>query len=248
MKRPLKYLYKFIDFFLRDKSKKSLVIVGSAPLDSDFSEIIDSCDCVVRFNNCKNYNVNSGRKTDILILTNTGNPFKQATLKFMLKKREKDEVKTELPYLHSAKYIWFIRPNLLFLRAYYKHICSKNNAFLNQELKHFDIIGQRDIIAEIINAQKIPKKRVTSITEKMYIHTWKKLISYGATDALMPSTGLLGIEMILDNPSFRNHEKYIIGFTWQGWKGHPWQLEKRLVEKYIENGVLKVLPETNDNL
>ncbi len=248
MKQLLKYIHKIINFFIRDKSKKSLVIVGSAPLDSDFSEIIDSCDCVVRFNNCKNYNANSGKKTDILILTNTGNPFKQATLKFMLKKREKDEVKTELPYLHSTKYIWFVRPNLLFLRTYYKHNFSEDNTFLKQELKNLNIIGQRDIIAEIIDAQKISKKRVTSISEKMYIQTWKKLLSYGATDALMPSTGLLGIEMILDNPSFRNHEKYIIGFTWQGWKGHPWQLEKRLVEKYIENEVLKILPHTNNNL
>ena len=241
MKQFLSYISNIINFFVRNKSKKSLVIVGNAPLDSDFSEIIDSCDCVVRFNNCKNYNVNSGGKTDILILTNTGDPFKQATLKFMLKKRGKDDVKKELPYLHTAKYIWFIRPNTLFLYTHFQSDFFTNNIFRDQELKNLRIIEQRDIIAEIINAQKIPKKKVTSITEKMYIKVWEKLLSYGTTDALMPSTGLLGIEMILDNPSFRDYEKYIVGFKWQGWDGHPWRLEKELIEKYIKQGVLKTL-------
>ena len=98
------------------------------------------------------------------------------------------------------------------------------------------------MIAEIIDAQKLSEEKISVITEDMYIRTWERLLSFGATDAIMPSTGLLGIEMILDDQSFNDYEKYIIGFGWEGWKGHPWHLEKMLIEDYINNGILKTLP------
>lgn len=235
----LDYLSKSIDSPVITKSKKSLVIVGSAPLNRDYSKFIDSSDCVIRFNNCKNYAVNSGKKTDILILTRTGNPYRQKTLQFMLKDRSEEEINKELPYLKSAKQIWFARPGITFLEKYFKNNFPRNNKFRIHELKGFKITGQRDLMAEMINAQKMQEKKIFVITENVYIRTWQKLLSYGTTEAIMPSTGLLGIEMILDDKSFNSYEKYIIGFGFKGWKGHPWHLEKMLIKYYINRGILK---------
>ncbi len=226
--------------------KKSLVIVGNAPLDTDFSKIIDSSNCVVRFNDCVNYNINSGTKTDILIMTNTGDPNTHQTLKTMLKNRTGAKVKEELPYLENVKQVWFVRPDIVFLYNFFKNNFTEDNhfikqEFIKQEFISFQITGERNLVTEIINAQKISEEKVTVITENMYIRIWEKLLFYGTTDAIMPSTGMLGIEMILDDPAFNDYEKFIVGFGWEGWNGHPWQSEKLLVENYIKNGVLKIL-------
>jgi len=241
MSQTLEYLPNEVNAFLDKKSKKTLVIVGNAPLDRDFSEIIDSCDCVIRFNNCKNYIINSGKKTDILILNNTGNLSSQNTLNLMLKNRTKEEIKNELPYMKNVKHVWFIRPDMIFLNGFIKNMFPKDNAFRDKELASFKIIGTRDLITEMIKAQKISKNKVRVITKHLYMRVWDKLILYGTADAIVPSTGVLGIEMILDDPNFHDYEKYIVGFSWKGWNGHPWQAEKLLVNKYIKNGTLTVL-------
>ena len=243
MNQLFNYIFKTISSLFRNKSKKSLVIVGNASLDSDFSEIIDSCDCVVRFNDCRNYNINSGIKTDILILTNTGDPSTHQTLKVMLKNRTKAEVKEELPYLKNIKQVWFVRPDLVFLYNFFKNNFPNDHNNRNQELKELELIKQRNIVSEIINAQKIQKIKITIISKEMYNSTWEKLLFSEPIDAnaIMPSTGSLGVEMILDNPIFDNYEKYIVGFTWEGWNGHLWQAEKALIHNYIKNGVLKIL-------
>lgn len=239
LSKLLDYLSKIIDSLLIIKPEKSLIIVGSAPLNTDYSKFIDSFDCVIRFNNCKNYAVNSGKKTDILIVTNTGNPNKNNTLQFMLKDRFKEEIKKELPYLSNVKKIWFARPEITFLSNYLKNNFPIKNKFIIHELKVFKVTGERDLIREIINAQKLQENEISVISDDLYIRTWKKLLSYGNTDAIIPSTGLLGIEMILDDKSFNSYKKYIIGFGFDGWKGHPWHLEKMLVSDYINRGILK---------
>lgn len=55
----------------------------------------------------------------------------------------------------------------------------------------------------------------------------------------MPSTGVIGIETILQDSRFKIYDKkYIVGFNWTGWEGHPWELERQLVSDYISQGKL----------
>jgi hypothetical protein len=194
---------------------KTLVIVGSAPLDLDFSRYIDSCDCVVRFNNCKNYGGNSGRKTDILILNNAGDPRTNKTTAFLLKPRSRSRTNWELPYLNLAKEVWFTRPE------------PPSN-------KHPDT----DITPDIIEAQKIDNKRIRRITHEQFVATKQKLARFGRADSINPSTGMLGIEMLLDDPELDHYQKRIIGFSWEGWPGHSWELEKQLVNAHLLQEVL----------
>lgn len=53
---------------------KRIAIVGSGQFTTDLSSEIDSCDLVLRFNECKNYGKNCGKKTDILCVRNSGLP------------------------------------------------------------------------------------------------------------------------------------------------------------------------------
>ena len=207
---------------------KSLAIVGSAQLEKDYSGFIDSCDLVIRFNNCKNYNVHSGKRTDILVLNNSGSPDNNRTLAFMLKPRSEEEVQQEMPYLGMAKQIWFVRPMGTFLQEFYKTRIDPDNRFREAGLR--DALLRPYLAVEIAKAQ--------NITVDLFVEVWEKLLDYGATSAVLPSTGVLGIEMILADSLFNAYKKYIVGFGWSGWEGHPWLLEQRLVSDYLKQGRL----------
>jgi hypothetical protein len=226
---------KICSFILR-LIMKSLVIVGSAPLEKEYSDFIDSRDLVVRFNNCKNYNVHSGKRTDILVLNNSGSPDNNHTLAFMLKPRSEEEVQQELPYLRMAEQVWFARPMGTFLQEFFKTRIDPDNRFREARLK--EALLRPYLAVEIAKAQNIPESKVKYITVDLFVKVWEKLLGYGDTDALLPSTGVLGIEMIFADPLFDVYEKYIVGFGWSGWEGHPWLLEQQLVNDYLKQGRL----------
>ncbi|MTW22772.1 hypothetical protein [Allochromatium palmeri] len=221
------------------RSTQTLVVVGSAPLKQDLSARIDACDCVIRFNNCKNYGGHSGTRTNILVLSNTGSPNENRTLPLLLTPRTEAEVAEQLPYLAQAQEVWIARPNP-------QHIL----ALLRSDGRHLTPLGQRevqnlerfgDLAPNMIATQKIPREKVRRIPEQLYTRLWRCLLGFGTTGGIIPSTGMLGIEMALNYTALRHHRKYYIGFGWQGWHGHPWALEERLVNAYVSKGVLAPL-------
>lgn len=216
---------------------KTMVIVGSAPLEYDYSTVIDSCECVVRFNNCKNYGGNSGTKTDIMVLNNCGNEHKQRTLLHMLKPRSREAVELELPYLHQAKQVLFARPPTRELVKFISECVPVSSPFKPTELHYLQY--SKNLAQKISAAQRIPQEKLRPLpTLEFYSKLWYKLLTFGETEAVMPSTGMLGIELILNTPLSQNFKIYIIGFTWQMWDGHPHQLEKMLIAQYVQDGQL----------
>lgn len=221
------------------KKTKRLIFVGSAPLRRDFSGFIDSCDCVVRFNNCKNYGGNAGTKTDILVLNNAGNPDTMRTLRFMLKPRTDEQVQAVLPYLHMANEVWFARPPAAFLADFVK-TRIQDGPLKDNELS--ELKPDRDLAAEISAAQRIPAEKTTPLpTPAFYTTVWDKLLKFGPTDAFAPSTGIMGIEMLLADPRFTGWQKFVTGFGWKMWAGHPAMLERELVRQYSDRNILKFL-------
>ena len=152
---------------------KSLVIVGNAPIASDLSSVIDAFDYVVRFNNCKNYALNSGRKTDLLVLNST--PVKNNTIRFFLDQEAEGK---EIEFLTMAKQVWFIRPNSAFFHQHFSDLLTVARAKksitdmvderieiletqIGPTLKHVNA----DVAEEIISARNIPRNKVTKIDE-----------------------------------------------------------------------------------
>ena len=216
---------------------KSLIIVGSAPLEKNLSPFINACDCVIRFNNCKNYGGDSGLKSDILFMSNSGDPANHPTLDFMLKERTSKEVEHDLPYLTRAKQVWFVRPPSAEISAFFRNRIPDSAPLKKTELQN-NAHG-KDLAAEIVRAQKIPEEKVHQVSSELHESVWNKLLRYGSTDAVMPSTGIVAIETILEDLQFAIYKKiYIAGFGWKGWAGHPWALERQLVEDYISQGKL----------
>ena len=215
---------------------KKVVFVGNAPLKSDLSGFIDSCDCVVRYNNCRNYRINSGAKSDILVLNNTGDPRTQKTIDFFLKKRTKRKVDRGLPYTKGVSGVFFVRPAAEFCKLFLEEHIPDDNPLKDQELR--DIQLKRNLAREIVKALFLEDREITFNDAGFYVDVWEKLLRYGKTDAIMPSTGILGIEMLLNCASFNHYSKYIAGFGLEGWNGHPWDLERSLLNDYIGKRVI----------
>jgi hypothetical protein len=56
-----------------------------------------------------------------------------------------------------------------------------------------------------------------------------------------PSSGFLVLRSLVNSSPFEGYRKYICGFEWRGGGGHPWEMEKRQVARYLELGLLKIL-------
>lgn len=221
---------------------KRVVILGNAPIKPDLTTFIDNSECVIRFNDCKNYRVNTGKKTDILFLNNTGNPSTNESLSFLLKNRNEERVGKNLPYVKKASEVVFVRPNAKFCKLFTNEYISDNNPLKVQQLHEIQL--ERDLENEIVKALYLEDKEIDFIDNEFYVNVWNKLLRYGKTKAIMPSTGVLGIESLLDSTKYTEYKKYIAGFSLEGWEGHPWELERCLINDYIERRVLVPLDDS----
>ena len=52
---------------------------------------------------------------------------------------------------------------------------------------------------------------------------------------ISPSSGFLTINFFMQNKIFKNYEKHLVGFTFKGWKGHPWKEEKLFLYSEAKN-------------
>jgi hypothetical protein len=195
-----------------------LILVGSADVGLDHGAFVDSCDLVIRFNLCQNWNVNTGTRTDVLCVSNTGPPARE-----MYRRRQL----AALPGIGAVREVWFCRPRR-----------SRLESLLLGWRGHPELV---EYGARIVAANGLSRKRVQYVDKRFYRAVWGKLLSTGETRACMPSSGMLAVERVLSQGRFGGYEKYLVGFTHQGWNGHPWGLEKRMIEGYVCAGLMKRL-------
>jgi len=204
---------------------RNLVVVGSAPLQIDYSALVDSADIVVRFNDCKNIGGASGYKTDILFVNNTGAPARRYI--------------AERPFAQKSccqsATIWFLRDSGI----HHRHLEDMRSYFPNYPASEFD-----DLTDEIIKANQLQERQTFRASEAFNADFFKKLSSLTTTPFITPSTGILGLEHVMENPVFANYKIHVIGFGFEGWKGHPWSAEKKLINRYVLDGRLTIHPNT----
>lgn len=182
-------------------------VVGNGPIEANLCESIDHYDIVIRFNSCQNYG-NTGRRTDVLVLVNTGPAGKMLAC-------QNEAINEEA--LFSAKKIW---------------IAKEPSLIAAQRLKYpKDAELWEDYSDELIN-NKLRSKTWQFLSPRVYhsaIHSLKK---YGANDQHDPSTGILAIFNIYHTLStmFSPCVLTLFGFTHQGWIGHPWDAERALID------------------
>ena len=186
----------------------SIAIVGNGPVSKDQSGLIDACNVVVRFNEWKNYGQNSGLKADILCITNMGVPANRIIRGALIGK---------VPHLDQISEIWFPRDS----EVHKAHTAEFAPEYL---LNEFD-----DLSVSLLDSNNLSAKRIVRFSAGFNRKIFRTLLLLGHRSFHCPSTGIFAIEYILGEERFAGYQKFLFGFGFQGWRGHPWATERDLV-------------------
>ncbi|MCO7725383.1 glycosyltransferase family 29 protein [Brucella intermedia] len=202
--------------------KKTLIIVGNAPLPRDLSAEVDSADFVVRFNEPKQSIGMSGTRTDLLMLATSSKP---------MQRRLSDPDFLQTPTFKAAKEV---------MLAYHPSIIRKYHPRPNflSRLK-----GRRsDWTMQTIEIIGSAGKEIRIMPPQFYLAGCKELgIAEENLSKTFPSTGFFGIFYMLGKCPQESWNVKICGFTWEGWKRHAWGDERSWVEQKIEAGRISLI-------
>ncbi|OAE46555.1 hypothetical protein CN884_06655 [Ochrobactrum sp. 30A/1000/2015] len=202
--------------------KKTLIIVGNAPLPRDLSAEVDAADFVVRFNEPKQSIGMSGTRTDLLMLATSSKP---------MQRRLRDPGFVQTPTFKAAKEV---------MLAYHPSIIRKYHPRPNflSRLK-----GRRgDWTMQTIEVVGSAGKEIRIMPPQFYLAGCKELgVTEENISKVFPSTGFFGIWYMLEKCPQESWDVKICGFTWEGWKRHTWGDERSWVEQKVESGRISLL-------
>jgi hypothetical protein len=202
-------------------SKKTIMIVGNGDIDPAKAAIIDGADVVVRFNDCRSAGP-GGVKTDIVAVCNTGRPAKAMTEDTIWRNRECVQAASEIWCVRDGAKFLKMRPDILARHPELDDFCEDFTA------------GYRAIAAEM-------HKRLHVISAMVHESVDDALKPFEPGDYVVPSSGLIVIAEILHHHSKLGDDIALAGFGHVGWEWHPFPAEKRLVESWIDKGLLRRL-------
>lgn len=181
----------------------SIAVIGNGPISPASARFIDDYSIVVRFNQCLRFRT-CGKRTSILVLSNSG---------YSGDRLSGDPSYIQPEALQSAEEIWLVRPS---------DILAERLAAAPPEEREFYRDYTRDIIEKLVG-----KKPYYVFSRAEYERVERTLVSRGARNFAMPSSGILAIDRLLD--IYPGHKIDLYGFNHTGWPFHPWKAEKKLV-------------------
>ncbi|MFQ0813816.1 hypothetical protein AVM02_18665 [Brucella anthropi] len=202
--------------------KKTLVIVGNAPLPRNLSAEVDAADFVVRFNEPKQSIGMSGTRTDILMLATSSKP---------MQRRLRDPGFVQTPTFKAAEEVMLV---------YHPSIIRKYHPRPNilSRLKG----RRRDWTMQTIEIVGSAGKKICIMPPQFYLAGCTELgVTEENISKVFPSTGFFGIWYMLGNCPEDGWDVKICGFTWEGWKRHSWADERSWVEHKVQSGRISII-------
>lgn len=209
---------------------KRVVLVGNAEVAREYSELVDGSEYVVRFNNCPNLGRNTGSRTTILCLINTGAVGRDLYKKQGLR---------GLAPLRSSE-IWFRGRRDNWLDVLLTVLFS-----FRSRKKKLDY-GPKILAANGLDnpVRYADRGHLKAVRHKLWAvdpqRPWKDV---------NPTSGFLALERVLTDPRFEGCEVCLVGFTWERGspkrtfrEQHTWDEEEAICREYESKGVLKILP------
>lgn len=198
---------------------REITIVGNAALSDDYSMVVDRSDLVVRFNIPRTFNSGSGNRFDIWVIANSAGGSQFAKQKKFLRAVYKD-----LP-----SEIWFPRN----VEVHRKIRQTHPNGFLgaNTEI---------DFGREILDRNNITTRAVR-FDEPFYWNCLRKLkyLTESLDPTMIPSAGFMALIYIVER--YKTAKVKLIGFSFEGWRGHPWKTEKKYAKHLEDNGIITII-------
>lgn len=199
------------------KEKKRVVLIGNAPIKKSkyykkaLSDFIDDSDVVIRINSADNYSKGTGKKCDILGILNIGDPAIEYAYRREINKHVKEKLSS----------VWFSRPLDLYSSS--------------------KILVEEDLSEYILSFQKLYNIPSHAIPKEQYQYLCKKISPANSGNMVDPSSGFCFLHMMLSAEEFKGLKKVLVGFSWEGWTGHNWELEKKICLDLHNNGDIYIL-------
>jgi len=87
---------------------------------------------------------------------------------------------------------------------------------------------------KIIESNELCDVKIRRFSKELNNKVFEKLVVISKSEKIYPSSGFLALSYILETSEFDQYEKYIVGFTFDMWEGHPAKAERILVETYCK--------------
>lgn len=194
--------------------RKRLVIVGNSPLPENARERIDAADAVMRFNQPPHSVEEAGFKTDVLFVSNAGNPMQRRLENSSYPRSPVFMAAKEVVFSYSPEVIrrYHPKPNLL------SRLRGRKSDWTRQASALFEGAG----------------KPVTIMSTQFYVECCEILgIAEAERRRLFPSSGFIGFRYGLQKFPAPEWSIDILGFTWEGWAKHPWKAEREWIGRHL---------------
>lgn len=201
-------------------SGRVVCIVGNGPVAREHAGTIEAADRIARFNQCRNLGENTGLRTDDLWICNTGRGARHLC---------RGDALAELLRRCGARRILFPKP---------RHAPWRNlpgYLFLHSAWVDY---GSR--LARRARAAGVPAEYLgPDLPRRVLRHLYR----YGRPEVrpYAPSTGTMAIFHYAHDPAYAGWLIRLVGFGFQGWKRHPWALERAYAEDLMRQGRLEML-------
>ena len=134
------------------------------------------------------------------------------------------------------------RTGVLVLNCLAKHANERYDHFLLSGFDTIWIVGNlhSDNLKKTLTVQGWHDKNVSGIECPTYTRllTWARERSKNPD--LLLSAGCIAIESLVTSARYADWDKYIVGYTFNGWSGHDWTVERELCERYVSAGLLRI--------
>lgn len=191
---------------------KRIFIIGNAPGQEIIHSLFNKDDTVIRFNQPSEQCLNDyGSQTDILFTINTWKFIQKRIQTNLIEDTQLNQCREiVLPYHPSILQNYHRQPS--WFSAHFK---GKKIDGTNEALTYF--------------GKKFP---VTVLSRSFYLECCELLnIQMHELKDKVPSTGFIAIIHYLK--TYSNTPIFIHGFSWEGWEGHEWNMERTAVHKLI---------------
>ena len=197
-----------------------VVIVGNAPVTRDHADRVDAADLVIRFNVPRTWYDGTGRRFDAWVIANG-----VAGRAFVRNRTFADAPFRDLP------------SEIRFPRAVEVHAdlrATRDSGFLKAKSEH-------DVAERILKRNGL-RQRWLRFDAAFYRRCLDRLRSIDPLidPTSIPSAGFLATNHVLETRP--GAEVTLVGFTFEGWPGHPWAVEAAFVGREVETGRLTLVP------
>jgi hypothetical protein len=186
----------------------------------DYSQLVNSADFVVRFNEMRNYGYNSGTKVDALCVTNISTPGRLFS---------KSKTLEKFSSIETLKEIWFPRTsNHLPCQFWFRPLSTK-------------VFSCADYRNHIIARNNFHQKNIVYFSDDLYAACCSELDIDCESINFSPSTEYLAIKYVLQRFGTLDTRISLIGFSFDESSCYLYKNEKNSLIELQKRGLIYIL-------